>query len=186
MLLSLYDNVWKIADFGLTSEDATRRAYTTLLARGTECYRTPELVREESVVTRKSDIWTLGCILFELISGSKAFPRDFNIYEYVQSKRRPNIPTLGLDGRLKTCLSELVYAMFAIDWWERPSTEAILKMFASLSNKTTDILVLNCNGIRAPSSDNTEVEHTSVDGVEVILHIKADSRLWQKVSWRPY
>jgi serine/threonine protein kinase len=68
--------VWKIVDFGVTSEATSSRAIPTIHARGTGGYRAPEILNESPVFTNKVDIWALGCIFFELYTGEKAFHDD--------------------------------------------------------------------------------------------------------------
>jgi serine/threonine protein kinase len=94
VLLSIEDAVWKIADFGLSAEGMSQRAYSTQRARGTQCYRAPELLSETSIVSRKSDIWAFGCILFELVFPLKAFKNDFQVFQFAASRSRPTLPSL--------------------------------------------------------------------------------------------
>jgi serine/threonine protein kinase len=66
----------------------------TLYARGTPCYRAPELIREshgvgtERKYTNAVDIWSLGCVLFELLFRKKAFKDDFSVHEYYAQYRK--------------------------------------------------------------------------------------------------
>jgi len=53
--------------------------------RGTRGYRPPEFLLNEQqaiTVTCSVDIWAVGCILFELWQGRKAFQKDWNTREY--------------------------------------------------------------------------------------------------------
>jgi serine/threonine protein kinase len=50
--------LWKIADFGLTSEAVSGVAVTTKYSRGTAGYRAPELLDEYSKYTSKVDMGT--------------------------------------------------------------------------------------------------------------------------------
>ena len=76
-------NVWKIADFGLTSPGTSSRLVPTEYARGRACYRAPELLRTTNAgYNTKADIWSLGCIIYELYTGRKIFQDDYAVIEY--------------------------------------------------------------------------------------------------------
>lgn len=161
MLLSINDAAWKITDFGLTSEGTSRYAYSTRYGRGTESYRAPELVRETSIVTKKSDIWALGCILYELTFKTKAFPRDINVFEYAHRERRLEIHNLPTSERVNAYLRELVYRTLEIDWWKRPNSGDILKLLNSLSDKSLSDWVFSIDDSEmSPESEETSPELT--------------------------
>jgi len=147
VLLSLVEPGWKIADFGLTEEGASRIAYTTLHSRGTECYRAPELVRERSAVSMKSDIFALGCILFELVMARKAFPRDIHVFEYASNREIPAIVMPEtVDDRVASYLTQLIHGMLQVDWWQRPPTRDILKLLSRLADGRDEIWSKSENG----------------------------------------
>eukprot|EP00042_Codosiga_hollandica_P032646 m.210851 g.210851 ORF g.210851 m.210851 type:complete len:131 (+) comp53967_c0_seq1:414-806(+) len=60
-------NVLKIADFGkaLRLDDTPVRANT-----GTPSYAAPEALRRDSPASCKSDIWSLGCVVLHMLTGS--------------------------------------------------------------------------------------------------------------------
>jgi TolB-like protein len=77
----------KVLDFGLARSDPAAPALddasvlTTLATRtepgaivGTPPYMSPEQVRGEPL-TWQTDVWGIGCVLFELLSGTRAFHR---------------------------------------------------------------------------------------------------------------
>lgn len=51
--------------------------------RGRWGYRAPELLRESGAFSSQSDIWSLGCIMYELFVGHPLFESDFVIREYM-------------------------------------------------------------------------------------------------------
>jgi serine/threonine protein kinase len=71
------NGIWKLADFGLTSEMTTVRGYQNDWGSGTPTYRPPEILsHKDTVPTTRTDIWALGCIVYELTFGKKPFWSD--------------------------------------------------------------------------------------------------------------
>ncbi len=173
VLLSIEDAVWKIADFGLSAEGMSQRAYSTQRARGTQCYRAPELLSETSIVSRKSDIWAFGCILFELVFPLKAFKNDFQVFQFAASRSRPTFPSLpeGIDQRSRVYLEQSLFSALDIAWWKRPSAQAFVAMMESLSEETTDVFKL-------------ETPTGPLNGRPTPLY--NDVKGWKEVTWRHY
>ncbi|KAJ8306380.1 hypothetical protein KUTeg_016925 [Tegillarca granosa] len=70
ILLDRKREVVKIGDFGISKVLSSKsKAYTVV---GTPCYISPELC-EGKPYNQKSDIWALGCVLYELASLKRAF-----------------------------------------------------------------------------------------------------------------
>jgi serine/threonine protein kinase len=117
VLYSKKEDLWKLADFGLTSEGSSTGLETTTYCQGTQGYRAPELVAEEEgrhQYNNKVDIWSLGCILYECISGRKAFPNDLTVLTYLQA-RKDFAPGNAVYSWARN-LSHLVTDMLAINW----------------------------------------------------------------------
>lgn len=69
----------KVADFGLARvlDDGTdARRTRTGVAMGTPAYMSPEQVRDAKNVDERTDIFALGCILYELTTGHRTFPGE--------------------------------------------------------------------------------------------------------------
>jgi serine/threonine-protein kinase len=69
----------KVLDFGISKsamaghEPEGRRFAHTMLPMGTPGYMSPEQIRACGAVDARTDIWALGCVLFELVTGISAF-----------------------------------------------------------------------------------------------------------------
>jgi serine/threonine protein kinase len=62
--------VVKISDFGCSFQMLTSQtpAQITMQFKGSFAYMAPETLRQEKL-SRKADIWSLGCLALELITG---------------------------------------------------------------------------------------------------------------------
>ena len=69
------DGLVKIVDFGLARVVASSSATQTLQASGTLPYMAPEQILAEPV-DQRSDVWAVGVILVQILSGSHPFLRD--------------------------------------------------------------------------------------------------------------
>lgn len=75
-ILITTDYVAKIVDFGLaklTGRSALTKSGTTV---GTVAYMSPEQARGEQV-DQRTDIWSLGVVMYEMVTGRLPFPGDY-------------------------------------------------------------------------------------------------------------
>lgn len=114
------DDVTKLSDFGI----ALMLEHTSEMGMwGTPRYMAPEQLKEEEVV-KASDIFSLGCVLYELITGIPAFEGENNysiMYKIVNEEPapmkalRPGVPDIleqitrkavckDLNGRYHSCM----------------------------------------------------------------------------------
>jgi serine/threonine-protein kinase len=93
----------KLVDFGIaTSKQSVDDGLTkTGMTLGTPSYMSPEQIADTSKVDKRADIYSMGVMLYEMATGGKPFPSEFNmetinlinrgIYENPK-KRQPSIP----------------------------------------------------------------------------------------------
>jgi len=131
VLYSRKHSVWKLADFGFTSEGTSQSFQSTSKARGTAGYRSPELLSEDRPsFNNKVDIWSLGCILYELAIGKKAFSSDYALVSYQLSGTglEVNLDD-SFDEPTRDCITKHIHQTLQIEPSSRPSAASLLSDF---------------------------------------------------------
>jgi serine/threonine-protein kinase len=117
----------KVLDFGISKSalgvDAlggARKHAKTMLPMGTPGYMSPEQIRACGTVDARTDIWALGCVLYELLTGATAFdaPTQMQLSAAILErnirplrKLLPEAPA-ELEAILNKCLEKDVEARF--------------------------------------------------------------------------
>jgi eukaryotic-like serine/threonine-protein kinase len=112
----------KVLDFGLaklaTGSDGLTNVETVF---GTPHYMSPEQCRSATQVDHRSDIYSLGCILFELVTGRVPFEGEVReLIEFHQYAAPPLASSLAPD--VPPALDALIAEMLAKDPMHRPQT----------------------------------------------------------------
>jgi serine/threonine protein kinase len=66
----------KVTDFGIAKPETGEHLTMTGSILGTPSYMSPEQARANREIDGRSDLFSLGCILYEMVSGQKAFRGD--------------------------------------------------------------------------------------------------------------
>jgi len=112
----------KVLDFGLAKLGASRHTQTGSVF-GTPLYMSPEQCRSSGSIDARSDIYSLGCILFELLTGSAPF--EGAIFEVIERHLNEGAPRVSsLVPGISPALDVLVTAMLEKDPDDRPPTMA--------------------------------------------------------------
>jgi serine/threonine protein kinase len=122
----------KILDFGLAFVHNERRLTDMGSAPGTVSYMSPEQLQGK-VPDRRADLYGLGVVMFELVTGSPPFPGDTQVEIARDVLTRPAAKLDDLLPDLPAGFSELVDRLLAKDRDERPaSAEAIVDEIATI------------------------------------------------------
>ena len=73
----------KIGDFGIARDENEEKSAlgktVTGISMGTPAYMSPEQFEDSSKVDNRADIYSLGVMLYEMVTGSKPYPAEFNL-----------------------------------------------------------------------------------------------------------
>ena len=110
----------KLADMGIARLLSPEALTATLSVRGTAGYISPEQVRGDRVDAR-ADLYSLGCVLFEMLAGRTPFEGDLAALSYAHTHTpAPRVRSINPD--VSAAMDELVAAMLEKDPAKRPST----------------------------------------------------------------
>jgi serine/threonine-protein kinase len=138
LMLAADDRV-KVGDFGVarfTSEVAEALTGTGQVV-GTSLYLAPERVRGDSAAPA-SDVYALGCVLYELLAGHPAVRGETPLAVLHQHLTAEPEPLELTDPDLGGPLAALIMAMLAKDPDLRPSARAVTEVLTGLTNTAVD------------------------------------------------
>jgi serine/threonine protein kinase len=113
----------KILDFGLAKvidESGIHQRTSTRVHSvfGTPRYMSPEQCRSSTSIDHRADIYSLGCILFELVTGTPPF--DGDIEQVIEAHLVGTIPRASMLSGCTPQLDELITQLMAKDPARRP------------------------------------------------------------------
>jgi tetratricopeptide (TPR) repeat protein/tRNA A-37 threonylcarbamoyl transferase component Bud32 len=119
-----------LADFGIaknTAQGSTGSNMTDAgVIIGTLAYMSPEQLRGETAIDGRSDLYSLGCVLFEMLSGKAPFSADSAI-AFVARRLTAPVPDLAkLMPDLPPSLTALTASLLADTPEQRPSSAGAL------------------------------------------------------------
>ncbi len=120
----------KLADFGIASEGADSENAITLsgTSLGTPAYMSPEQFEDSASVDKRADIYSLGIMLYEMLTGSKPYPGEFNMETFKIVKRGRYIKPRRIDKTIPKELAVLVHRMIRPNPKKRLQTiDSVLK-----------------------------------------------------------
>ncbi|KAM4017344.1 serine/threonine-protein kinase Nek11-like isoform 1-T1 [Anomaloglossus baeobatrachus] len=117
----LKDGILKIGDFGVSRILVPSDMATTIT--GTASYMSPELFSNTGYNT-KCDIWSLGCILYEMCSLTRAFdcPKWIKLVSLIVNGPSPTLPL-----KYSAALNDILQRMLRKEPALRPSANEILQ-----------------------------------------------------------
>jgi len=104
----------KVMDFGISTvtSKATRGQRTRGLNYGTPEYLAPERAQDSSMADERSDLYALGCVLYEMLAGQPPYQGD-SPEKIVAAHRKLPIPSLAAQGLASPALDAVVTRLLA-------------------------------------------------------------------------
>ncbi|HUH05435.1 MAG TPA: serine/threonine-protein kinase [Kofleriaceae bacterium] len=126
-----------LLDFGIARRTSEVQGLTqTGVMVGTPAYMSPEQARGERHLDRRADVFGLGCLLYECLSGEPPFGGGFWMTVRLNVLLADPAPLENVDD---PALTALVHAMLAKRPEERPaSTAEVGAVLAALADRATD------------------------------------------------
>jgi serine/threonine-protein kinase len=128
----------KVLDFGLAKlGNGGQTQMNTVF--GTPRYMSPEQCRSATQIDHRSDIYSLGCVLFELVTGRTPF--EGSLRELVDRHQRAPIPRASsFSMEVTPALDDLILQMLQKDPAMRPQTmAAVQRMLKSVAPDTLPV-----------------------------------------------
>jgi hypothetical protein len=110
----------KIADFGIARVQYGKKLTAAKHTLGTMAYIAPEQIKGDPPVSHRTDLYTLGCVIFEMLTGKLPFPAESMaqlVYQHLEEPA-PHVATIVLD--CPVWLDALVNQLLEKDPLKRP------------------------------------------------------------------
>lgn len=120
----------KLADFGIASDASDRENGITVSGSslGTPAYMSPEQFEDSSKVDERADIYSLGIMLYEMVTGTKPYPGEFNMETFKIVKKGRYIRPRRIDKKIPPEVAELIHKMIRPNPKKRfQSVDAVLR-----------------------------------------------------------
>jgi serine/threonine-protein kinase len=120
----------KLADFGIAASGDEDESEITQagMALGTPAYMPPEQFSDSKTVDKRADIYALGIMLYEMVTGAKPFPGTFSAETIATIQSGKYTPPKNINSGISLTVCNLIRKMIRPDPRKRfQSTENILR-----------------------------------------------------------
>lgn len=129
----------KLLDFGISQIDGSTRLTRTGAVLGTPGYMSPEQASGSDQCDARADVFSIGCVLYECLTGTAAFPGHhvMAILAKILLEEPPSIR--GFVPELPSNLDSLVATLLAKDPEKRPRDgAALVDLLAALESRNAE------------------------------------------------
>ncbi len=112
----------KLMDFGIAKAMADRKLTMTGTTLGSLFYMSPEQVKGSATLDGRSDLYSIGVTLYELVTGTRPFKGDSDYSIMVAHLEQQPVPPLQVDPTLPSSLNEIIMTAIQKDAEQRFQT----------------------------------------------------------------
>lgn len=163
----------KVLDFGLAKTVQSTKLTTMGSTLGTVAYMSPEQARGEEVDAR-TDLWSLGVVLYEMISGRLPFPGDYEqavVFEILNQDPKPlTAIRTGVPIELEMIVAKLLAKDRELRYQGAPDVIADLKRIDLSSRPASGI---SQSSVASATSSPNDDNRTQVAATFRPIHIAA-------------
>lgn len=189
------EGVLKLTDFGI-AKDADMTALTGANSTiGTAAYMSPEQCRGDKNLTNKSDLYSLGIVLFELLVGRKPFTAETTIDMFLKhvNEAPPRLGKLVPDMPQK--MESLILQLMEKDKDHRPIDAAwVIRMLSEVeedvfTRKSAGLDAANARRVDRRRSDDKPIDEADRDAARALKGLKKKKKKkpvalpWHQKKW---
>ncbi len=107
----------KLADFGIAASEDDEDAGLTKegMTLGTPCYMPPEQIENSRNVDKRADIYSVGVMLYEMVTGKKPYPGNFSAETLVMIRKGRYRRAGRINGRVHPFVDKLIRRLMQPD-----------------------------------------------------------------------
>ena len=149
-LMITNEGILKLTDFGIAKDTDVTALTGQNSTIGTAAYMSPEQCKGDKNLTNKSDLYSLGIVFYELLTGKKPFYADTTVDMFLKHVNEP-APRLGkLVNELPAKIEALILQLMEKDKDDRPIDAAwVVRM---LNEVEEDVYTRKSAGLVAATS----------------------------------
>src|SRR6185436_7360607 len=103
----------KLMDFGIAKAAADRRLTMTGTTLGSLYYMSPEQIKGTATLDARSDLYSVGVSLYEIVTGKKPFDGDSQFAIMAAHLEKMPVPPVTLDSKLPQALNDVILMSIA-------------------------------------------------------------------------